>query len=113
MKKGLSNFILTGLSFIIVTYILPKMYISGAFSLIVLTLFFGILNSLVKPVLQLLSLPITILSLGLFSFAINAIILKLAFMDCVVLHRKSYRSFYNNNSSSFNLNSKFCFRSNI
>ena len=80
MKKGLSSFILTGLSFLFVTYILPNMYISGAFSLIVLTLFFGILNSLVKPVLQLLSLPITILSLGLFSFAINAIILKLAFM---------------------------------
>ena len=80
MKKGLSSFILTGLSFIIVSYILPNMEIHGAFSLIVLTLFFGILNSLVKPVLQLLSLPITILSLGLFSFAINAIILKLAFM---------------------------------
>lgn len=39
MKKGLSSFILTGLSFLIVTYILPNMYISGAFSLIVLTLF--------------------------------------------------------------------------
>ena len=73
MKKGLSSFILTGLSFLIVTYILPNMYISGAFSLIVLTLFFGILNSLVKPVLQLLSLPITIIAAFLISLVNSAL----------------------------------------
>lgn len=80
MSSGLRSFILTGLSFLVVTFILPKMYISGIFSLVVLTLFFGIINSTIKPVLKVLSFPITFLSLGLFSFVINAIVLKLAFM---------------------------------
>lgn len=80
MSNGLRSFVLTGLSFLVVTFILPKMTINSIFSLVVLTLFFGIINSTIKPVLKVLSFPITILSLGLFSFVINAIVLKLAFM---------------------------------
>jgi len=39
----------------------------------------GILNVFFKPILKFLSLPITILSLGLFSVVVNTIVLKLAF----------------------------------
>jgi putative membrane protein len=38
----------------------------------------GLLNALVRPILWLLSLPLTILTLGLFTFVINAIIFALA-----------------------------------
>lgn len=80
MNNALRSFILTGLSFLIVTFILPKMAITNIFSLIVLTLFFGIINATIKPILKVLSFPITLLSFGLFSFIINAVVLKLAFM---------------------------------
>lgn len=38
-----------------------------------------IVNALVKPILKILSLPLTILTLGLFSFVVNALVLMLAF----------------------------------
>jgi putative membrane protein len=38
---------------------------------------FGLLNALVKPVLKLLSLPVIILTLGLFSLVVNALMLEL------------------------------------
>ena len=49
---------------------------SGA-SLLLVALVFGILNALLRPVLALLSCPLMILTLGLFTFVINAVILLL------------------------------------
>ncbi len=46
-------------------------------SLLVVALVFGVLNASVRPLLKLLSLPILILSLGLFIFVINALMLRL------------------------------------
>ncbi len=46
-------------------------------SLLLVALVFGVLNASVRPVLKLLSLPILILSLGLFIFVINALMLLL------------------------------------
>lgn len=44
-----------------------------------LTIIFGVLNLIVKPIIELFSLPITFLTLGLFSLVINGIVLYLAF----------------------------------
>ena len=46
-------------------------------SLLVVALVFGVLNASVRPLLKLLTLPILILSLGLFIFVINALMLRL------------------------------------
>lgn len=40
-------------------------------------LVFGLLNALVRPILRLLSLPLLILTLGLFTFVLNAVILMI------------------------------------
>ena len=42
------------------------------------TLVLGILNATIKPVLKVLSLPITVLTLGIFSLILNAVVLELA-----------------------------------
>ena len=55
------------------------MYIGSIGTLIVLSIVIGALNITVKPIMKFFSLPITILTFGLFSLVINAIILKLAF----------------------------------
>jgi putative membrane protein len=52
--------------------------IDGALPLLAAALMLGILNALVRPVLLLLTLPLTIVTLGLFVFIVNAIILKMA-----------------------------------
>ena len=44
---------------------------------LVVALVFGLLNALVRPILLLLSLPLLILTLGLFTFVLNAVILML------------------------------------
>ncbi|MGW7206519.1 phage holin family protein [Streptomyces sp. NPDC054837] len=46
-------------------------------TLIIVALIFGIVNFLVKPVVQLLSLPLLILTLGLFTLVVNALMLML------------------------------------
>ena len=46
-------------------------------SLLLVALVFGVLNASVRPLLKLLTLPILILSLGLFIFVINALMLRL------------------------------------
>jgi len=51
---------------------------SGHWSLLlVVALVFGVLNTVVRPVLKLLSLPLLIITLGLFTFVINALMLRL------------------------------------
>ena len=46
-------------------------------SLLFVALVFGVLNASIRPVLQLLSLPLLILTLGLFMFVINALMLMM------------------------------------
>ena len=57
-------------------------------SLLFVALVFGVLNASVRPLLKLLTLPLLILSLGLFTFVINALMLlahELGLRDCSAL----------------------------
>lgn len=55
--------------------LLPGVHVKSFWTAILVTIVLGLLNALVKPVLQFLSFPITILTLGLFLFVINTIII--------------------------------------
>lgn len=50
---------------------------NGISSLFVVALVFGLINALIKPILQLLSLPLLLVTLGLFTLVINALMLML------------------------------------
>jgi putative membrane protein len=67
--------LINALAFYITAYIIPGMVISGWQTLLVVSIIWGILTLLLKPVLIILTLPINILTLGLFTFVINAILL--------------------------------------
>lgn len=79
MKKISLFIIVNAISLYLVSHLMDSMYISSIKSLLILTLIFGLLNLTVKPLIQFFSLPITFLTLGLFSLVINAVVLKLAF----------------------------------
>lgn len=66
------------LSILITAYFLPGVAISGAWAALWLALFFSIINVTIKPFLVVLTLPINILTLGLFTFVINALMVLLA-----------------------------------
>ena len=70
--KFVVRVIVTAFALILVTYIVPGIEVSGAYPAIVAALFLGILNAFVRPVLILLTLPITVLTLGIFIFVLNA-----------------------------------------
>lgn len=59
-------------------YIIPGVVLSGLWSALVLALILGLLNITIKPLLLILTLPINIISLGLFTLVINALIIMLA-----------------------------------
>ena len=69
--------ILNAIAFYIVAYLVPGIELVGVEALAVVAVVWGVLSVLVKPVLVLLTLPINFLSLGLFSFVINAGLLLL------------------------------------
>ena len=63
---------------IFASYFLDGIYVRSFFSAFLAAAALGILNALFRPILIILTLPINILSLGLFTFVINAMLLKMA-----------------------------------
>ncbi|MDL2227704.1 phage holin family protein [Bacteroidales bacterium OttesenSCG-928-K03] len=59
-------------------WLLPGIAVKSYGSAILVAIVLGVLNALVTPILQFLSLPITVLTLGLFMFVINALVIMLA-----------------------------------
>lgn len=70
--------ILNAVALLIVAYILPGITVASFWSALIAALVLGLLNTLVKPVLILLTLPITIVTLGLFLLVLNALVFWLA-----------------------------------
>lgn len=68
---------LTG-AILLASYMLEGIQVSGFISAVGAAAMLGILNAFLRPIALILTLPINILSLGLFTFVINAIMLKMA-----------------------------------
>lgn len=79
LKRIIANIIIGALALYAVSLWLNSMEITSLTSLIGLSVVLGFLNVTIKPLLKFLSLPITFLTLGLFSLVINAVVLKFAF----------------------------------
>ncbi len=62
----------------ITAYLLPGVSIATPLTAVVAAVVLGILNALLRPLLLLLTLPVNILTLGLFTFVINAFVVMLA-----------------------------------
>jgi len=63
---------------IIASYLINGIVVSGFFSAFFAAAILGVLNAFFRPILLILTLPINILTLGLFTFVINAVLLKMA-----------------------------------
>jgi len=76
----LLKLVLTALAAYGLGQVLPGVNFPGYGTALVFVLILGVLNAIVKPVLKLISLPITILTLGLFLLVINVVVIQLADM---------------------------------
>jgi putative membrane protein len=70
--------ILNAVALLAVAYVLPGIVISSFWSAMLAAVVLGLLNTLVKPLLILLTLPITIVTMGLFLLVLNALVFWLA-----------------------------------
>lgn len=78
----LIRLLLNGLAVVLTAYLLPGVSVDGYGTALIVALVLAIVNVLVKPILILLTIPITILTLGLFLLVINAAIIL--FVDNLV-----------------------------
>jgi putative membrane protein len=70
------NILATAVAALVAAYILPGVVISSVPTAIVVALVLALLNTFVKPILVLLTIPVTIVTLGLFLLVINILIIK-------------------------------------
>ncbi|MFA6184981.1 MAG: phage holin family protein [Candidatus Shapirobacteria bacterium] len=69
--------LISTVAFYVTAYLIPGFVVSGLATLIVVSIVWGILTLIIRPILILLTLPINFLTLGLFTFVINALLLML------------------------------------
>lgn len=77
MNGLLIRWLILTVSILICAYLINGIYVAGFFSAFVAAAFLGVLNALLRPFLLLLTLPINIVTLGLFTFVINAVLLMM------------------------------------
>jgi len=75
--KFLIKVILTGLFIAVLSNYMHGIHVPGLLTSIVVALVLAVLNAIVKPILILLTLPVTIVTLGLFLLVINAVMVLL------------------------------------
>ena len=73
----LVRLIINAIAFYVTARIVPGMDIAGWESLIVVAVLWGVLTMILKPILIILTLPINIMTLGLFTFVINGVLLMI------------------------------------
>ncbi len=74
----LLNWVLSAVALLIVTYLVPGFYVAGFLRALLAALVIGIINATLGLLLKVLTFPLTILTLGIFWFVINALMLELA-----------------------------------
>lgn len=73
----LINWIINAIAVFASAYILPGVQVDGFFVALVVAVVLGIVNTFIKPLLVVLTLPINVLTLGLFTLVINAVLILL------------------------------------
>lgn len=80
-KKGgglLVAFLVNALSLFVVSYLLEGISFDNISSLLIATVIIGLINTFLRPIIKLISLPITVITFGLFSIVINILLFYLA-----------------------------------
>ena len=76
--KFLAQLIISALAVIITSLILPGVHIDSPLTGVIVAAVLAVLNAIIKPILVILTIPITVITLGLFLLVINAALILLA-----------------------------------
>ncbi|MPS48257.1 phage holin family protein [Methylobacillus sp.] len=72
--KLLIVWLLNALALLAVAYLVPSIHVAGLGSALIAAVVIGLVNMLIRPVLVILTLPVTVLTLGLFLLVINGLL---------------------------------------
>jgi len=76
LKWLLLRLLITAAAFAVAAWLIPSFEVKGGFfTYLWVALIFGVVNAVLGPILQLISLPLTILTLGLFALVVNGVVL--------------------------------------
>jgi putative membrane protein len=78
MIEFLAHLVVSAALLVVVAYAIRGFEVDGPFAALLGALVLGFANAFVRPVLIVLSLPITVLTFGLFLIVVNALVLKIA-----------------------------------
>jgi len=78
MGRFLVHWLSTALALFVCSRILPGVHVDSVATLAVAALVLGFINAIIRPILLFLTLPITLLTLGLFYFVVNGLAFALA-----------------------------------
>ena len=73
----LIHWLIRAIAIVITAYLLPGVRLSGFLAALVTAVVLGLINTFIRPLLLLLTLPLNILTLGLFTLVINALLVML------------------------------------
>ena len=74
----ISYLLVHGISVFIAAYLLPGVVITSIWTALLVAIVLGVANTFIKPLLVLLTLPLTLITFGLFTFVINGLLVLLA-----------------------------------
>lgn len=78
MLTLIANLFLSGLTLVVTAWLVPGFEIRSFIDALLAVLILGLMNFLIRPILVMLTLPLNLLTIGLFSFVINALLLNVA-----------------------------------
>lgn len=71
----LISLVLNALALLATAYIVPGFKVENFTTAVLAAIVLGVVNTFIKPILSLITAPLTIITLGLFSFVVNAVVL--------------------------------------
>lgn len=71
------RWLISALAILITSYLLPGVALSGVVTALIVAAVLGVINVFLRPMLLILTLPVNILTLGLFTFVINGLLILL------------------------------------
>ena len=78
MLAWIFNWVVSALAVMLVAYIIPGIHVDGFMAALIAAVMMAVVNTLIAPIVGLLALPVTIVTLGLFGWVINAAMFGLA-----------------------------------
>ncbi|MBO4948011.1 MAG: phage holin family protein [Peptococcaceae bacterium] len=76
MKQLIAKILVNGAALMFTANLIDNIYIDGMGAAVIAAIILGIVNAVIRPLLLILTLPLNVFTLGLFTFVINGLVLK-------------------------------------